>query len=111
AKAKLLRDSLTWAYVRPDPSRPNQFVEQMLEKYITKDITLLSTQSGTAKKKSDYGLGKPIQKLPAWVLMVMLVLVLAFGIVRIVFKKQISIIFQAFYDNRVLSQINKEDSI
>jgi len=111
AKAKHLRDSLTWAYVKPDPLRPNQFVEQMLKKYITKDITLLSIQSGLTKKKSDYGLGRPVQRLPAWVLLVMLVLVLAFSIVRIVFRKQMDIIFQAFYDNRVLSQINKEDNI
>jgi len=111
AKAKHLRDSLTWTFVKPDPLRPNQFVEQMLEKYVVKDITLLSTQSAVAKKKSDYGLGKPVQRLPAWVLLVMLVLVVAFGIVRIVFRKQMDIIFQAFYDNRVLSQINKEDNI
>lgn len=111
AKAKLLRDSLTWAYIKPDPSRPNQFVEQMLEKYITKDITLLSVQSAVSKNKSDYGLGNPIKRLPAWVLSVMLILVVAFGIVRIIFRKQMDVIFQAFYDNRVLSQINKEDNI
>ncbi len=111
AKARHLRDSLTWAYVKPDPLRPNQFVEQMLEKYITKDITSLIKQAGAVKKKSDYGMGKPVPRQPSWVLMVMLVLVLAFSAVRIVFKKQMDTIFQAFYDNRILGQINKEDNI
>lgn len=111
AKAKHLRDSLTWAYLKPDPKRPNQFLEQMLNKYITYDRTFLNSGNINNYKKSDYGLGKPVQKLPAWVLFVMLILVVAFGIVRIVFKKQLEMIFQAFYDNRVLSQINKEDNI
>lgn len=111
AKAKHLRDSLTWAYLKPDPKRPNQFIEQMLKKYVTTDRIFLSSKKSKNYKKSDYGLGKPIQKLSPWVLLVMLVLVVAFGIVKIVFKKQLEMIFQAFYDNRILSQINKEDNI
>lgn len=111
AKAKYLRDSLTFFYLKPDPLRTNQFVEQMLEKYIIKDKTLLSSNFTRNIKKSDYGLGKPINRLPAWVLTVMLILVVSFGVVRIVFKKQMAIILHAFYDNRVLAQINKEDNI
>src|SRR5690606_6650565 len=76
----------------------------------TYDRTFISAKTNPIKK-SEYGVGKPIRKLPAWVLVVMLVLVVAFGLVKIVFRKQLEMNFQAIYDNRVLSHINKEDNI
>lgn len=111
AKAASIRDSLTWLYLKPDSNRKNLFVEALLDKYITHDPYLLSLSPKIEIKKSLYGSGFPINKNPGWVIGIIFILLISFGILRIVFKKQLSLMSQAFYDNRVLAQINKEDNV
>lgn len=111
AKAAFIRDSLTWLYLKPDSNRKNLFVEALLEKYITNDPYLLSLSPKIEVKKSLYGSGLPVSKNPGWVIGMIFFLLISFGVLRIVFKKQLSLMFQAFYDNRVLAQINKEDNV
>ncbi|MRX47098.1 DUF4271 domain-containing protein [Pedobacter puniceum] len=111
AKIKQTRDSITWYYLKPDPNRENLFVQQMLKKYIIKDLAKYIHEKSLQTKNATYGLGKAIQKLDSWVLFAMLFLLLLFALLRILFNKETSTIFYAFYDNRVLTQINKEDNI
>ena len=67
--------------------------------------------TGKGKAESFYKLGRPIPKGEPWVLAFMLFLLLLFGILRISFQKQLGDIIQAFYSNRVLNNLYKEDNL
>lgn len=110
AQAKHVRDSLTWMYVAPDPKRENLFVKEMLDKYIIHDHTFLS-QGVKQIKKETYKEGKSIVKYPTWEILMLIFLILCFAVLRLVFGKKMTLIFQAFYDDRAFSQINKEENI
>ncbi|ADY53069.1 hypothetical protein Pedsa_2524 [Pseudopedobacter saltans DSM 12145] len=110
AQAKHVRDSLTWMFVAPDPKRENLFVKEMLEKHIVHDHTFLH-QGPKQIKKEEYKEGKLVVKYPTWEILVLIFLIICFAILRLVFGKKMSLIFQAFYDDRTFSQINKEENI
>ncbi|QEK53008.1 DUF4271 domain-containing protein [Pedobacter aquae] len=111
AKIKQTRDSITWHYLKPDPNRENLFVQLMLKKYIIKDLSKYIHDKSLKAKNASYGTGKTIPKLDSWVLFAMLFLLLLFALLRMIFNKEMGTVFYAFYDNRVLAQINKEDNI
>jgi hypothetical protein len=52
-----------------------------------------------------------VRRSPIWFFVTIIGLITLFAIVKIVFKKQIDLIFNAYYDHRILNQINKEDHI
>ncbi|WP_304066417.1 DUF4271 domain-containing protein [Pedobacter glucosidilyticus] len=110
AQQAKIRDSITWYYLNPNPKRENLFVQQMLKKYVIAD---LYTHIFDAKKSKNaiYGVGKTITKLHYWVLFVMLGLLLLFALLKRIFSKETEMVFSAFYDNRILAQINKEENI
>lgn len=66
---------------------------------------------GKGKAESFYKLGRPVPKGEPWVLGFMLMLLLLFGILRISFHKQLGDMIQAFYSNRVLNNLYKEDNL
>ncbi len=111
ARTTFIRDSLSFQYLKPDPNRPNTFVEKLLKEVIITDPYLLSPAKSLKIKKSNFGLGQTINKMPLWFFASIIILIAIFGIVKVVFKKQVDLIFKAFYDNRILSQINKEDNV
>ena len=111
ARQKHLRDSVTWFFMRPDPHRPNLFVEQMLEKHLLRKQEFLQIiHSGTQKKYEAYQAGEQLKRLPIWIFWSMFFIIVAFGVLRIFFKKETDTIIHAFYDNRVLSQLNREEA-
>ena len=63
------------------------------------------------KAESFYKLGRPVPKGEPWVLAFMLFLLLLFGILRVSFHKQLGDMIQAFYSNRVLNNLYKEDNL
>lgn len=111
AKEKFTRDSITWFYLKPDPKRVNLFVEEMLAKYLVNDPTLINVKSSEKGKKEEYKIGKPVKRFPAWVLGVIGIITISFAIMKLVFTKQLNLVFHAFYDNRILAQINKEENV
>lgn len=66
---------------------------------------------GKGKAESFYKIGRPVPKGEPWVLGFILFLILLFGILRISFHKQLGDIIQAFYSNRVLNNLYKEDNL
>ncbi len=66
---------------------------------------------GMGKAESFYKIGRPVPKGESWVLGFMLFLLLLFGVLRISFHKQLGDIIQAFYSNRVLNNLYKEDNL
>jgi hypothetical protein len=111
AKEKFTKDSITWFYLKPDPKRVNLFVEEMLTKYLVTDPTLISIKSSDILKKEEYKIGNPVRRFPAWVLGVIGIIIISFAVMKLVFTKQLSLVFHAFYDNRILAQINKEENV
>ncbi len=109
AQMQHVRDSLTWFYLKPNPKRENLFVAEMLKKYIVTDPTFLS-QTQTLKEKT-YGTGKELPRYLKWEFFVLLALLIAFAALRLAFKKQMELVFQAFYNDRSLAQINKEENL
>lgn len=111
ARKNFIRDSITWHFLRPDPNRPNPYVEKLLKDNITTDPYLLSLPENIKIVNNPYGVGTYINKYPTWLLATILVLLTVFGIVRAVFSTEIANLFRAFFDNRILSQIDKEENV
>jgi hypothetical protein len=63
------------------------------------------------KVESIYRVGKPVPKGELWVLGFILSMLIMFAILRISFSKQLTTIIHAFYSNRVLNNLNKEDNL
>ena len=63
------------------------------------------------KKDSLYKKGKPLPKGDDWVLTFISFLLLGFAILKRYFSRQLYSIVQAFFSNRVLNNLNKEDNL
>lgn len=106
-----LRDSLAYFYIKPNPKRVNLFTDSLLRASLVNDRYLLTPAKSLKIKKYDYGFGEIIPKDPLWFLVSSITLLVFFGIIKIVFKKEVDLILKAFFDNRTLGQINKEDNV
>lgn len=111
ARKNFVRDSLTWYYLKPDPKRANPYVEKLLADNVTTDPYLLSLPKKFKKVNSSYGVGNYIGKYPTWFLVAILALLTMFGVIKIAFSKEVSDLFTAFFDNRILSQIDKDENV
>lgn len=69
------------------------------------------TMYNKAKKDTLYKIGKPLPKGQVWVLAFIAFLLLIFAILKRYFAKQLSVIVEAFFSNRVLNNLNKEDNL
>ena len=110
-RKKEIADSLTWHYLRPDAKRANPYLEQLLKNNLNTDRRLLSPPENIKIKKSNYGSGNYLSKNVTWFLPAILIIILIFGVIRIAFQKEVDTIFKAFFDSRMLSQMNKEDNV
>ncbi len=110
ARKNFVKDSLTWHFLMPNPNRPNPYVEKLLKDNLTTDPYLLSLPNSFKIVNNPYGVGNQLTKYPHWFLVAVLVLLTTFGVVRLVFAKEIANLFRAFFDNRILSQIDKEEN-
>jgi hypothetical protein len=63
------------------------------------------------KKESLYKKGKPLPKGEVWVLSFIAFLLLVFAILKRYFARQLFAMLQAFFSNRVLNNLNKEDNL
>jgi hypothetical protein len=109
---KALGDSLSMVWIKaPDPNRPNRFLDSLIKIYTVKDFNFAAWASKLKKKESLYGEGKPIPKRETWILLVIILLMLLFGMLIKAFPKQISSIIESFYSNRMLNQISKEGNV
>lgn len=64
-----------------------------------------------AKKESLYKKGKPLPKGEAWILGFIAFLLIVFAILKRYFSRQLYSIIEAFFSNRVLNNLNKEDNL
>lgn len=97
--------------------------DSLLDKYIIIDSIIKANvyigkpnepwyeMHGKRKADSYYKIGRPVPKGEIWVLSFILLLLLLFAVLRISFQKQLGDIMQAFYSNRVLNNLYKEDNL
>lgn len=111
ARKNFVRDSITWYFLNPNPDRANPYVEKLLNDNVTTDPYLLSLPTKFKIVNNPYGVGNYFSRYPLWFLIAVLALLTMFGVVRLVFTKEIANLFRAFFDNRILSQIDKEDNV
>jgi len=110
AKKNFTRDSVINYFLKPDPKRENPFFNKLITDNLVSDPYLLSLPKNIKIVKSNYGLGRFLGKDPLWFLIIILMILFTFGILKIIFSKEISLLLKAFFDNRTLIQINKEDN-
>lgn len=102
-------------YVFPDPNRPSQFIEDLKEKLIVKNGDIISWMKlhdeMMLKKFGETDFSAEKFQRPIWVFAVVLGLFLALAMVKIFFPVDFSIITEAFYKDRLLIQVSKEDNM
>lgn len=101
---KRLADSLTYLWIKPDPLRPNQFVDSLVKLYEVKNLDFQAWADKFIGKKNREGEGKYRKQGERWIMIAVLLLILSFAIVRNAFAKDIEFILRAFYDIRLLNQ-------
>lgn len=107
---KRVGDSISMTFIkRPDPNRPNRFQDSLLKLYSVKDLDFKGWEQKFAKAKQKYDAGNPRKKGELWVIGFVLITLILFAILRNMFFNELSAIVHAFFSNRVLGQINKEE--
>ena len=101
---KRLADSLSYFWIRPDSKRPNQFVDSLVKLYEVKNLDFQAWADRFIPRKNLEGIGKGRKQGDTWVMLAVLAIIMAFAVLRSVFRKDISLIMQAFYDSRLLNQ-------
>jgi hypothetical protein len=110
ARESFIADSLTYYFIKPDPERANPYFEQLVTDFIIADPYLLTLPKSIKIVNNNYGLGLFLKKSPQIFIYTFLMILTFFGIVRVVFDKELKDIFKAFYNDRLLAQINKDDN-
>lgn len=110
ARKAFIADSLTYQYLKPDPKRINPYYNQLVKDFFVTDPFLLSSPKGIKVVNNNYGLGLYMKKSPKLFIFIFLFILVFFGVVRVLFSKELSNIFRAFYDNRFLAQFSKDDN-
>ncbi|MBC8053372.1 MAG: DUF4271 domain-containing protein [Sphingobacteriaceae bacterium] len=107
---KAVGDSLSMVWLKkPDTNRPNQFVDSLVELYLVKNLDFQAWAKKFPKKVERYDRGKARPKGEVWIIAFVFVLLFCFALLKNAFSKELSAIIHAFYSNRVLGQINKEE--
>jgi hypothetical protein len=107
-REQFVSDSLAMLYIEaPDPQRPNLFVDSLLKANAYKGDLYLSL---SAKSKVIQGYGRTRPSRDAWVIAVIILLLLFTSALNISSSKDMSNVFQSFYNRKTITQAGKEDS-
>ncbi|SEM97767.1 protein of unknown function [bacterium A37T11] len=107
-----IQDSLQFLWVKaPDPNRTNLFLDSLRDTLQIKEVKVLkwalNTKNGMVSDVKEQI--KP--KRERWILLVIGGLLLFFAILKHTFSNEVMAIAEAFFSNRTLGQINKEDNL
>jgi hypothetical protein len=107
-KEQFVSDSLAIIYIAaPNSQRPNLFVDSLLKANAYKGDLYLSL-SAKSKVIQGYGHNRPSRDV--WVIAVIILLLLFTSALNISSSKDMSNVFQSFYNRKTISQAGKEDS-
>lgn len=107
-----VQDSLKMVYIKaPDPHRPHQFLDSLRALVTVPDGDLIAWWSRFDHHSEYKKLGAIKYHRESWVVGVTLLLVLFFGVLKNSLSGQLQIMIEAFYNNRALLQISKEENL
>ncbi len=106
---KAVGDSLAMRYIKtPDSLRANQFLDSMLKTQVYHGYGFLQQP---AKVKSLLREGSTRRTRDQWVVIIIVSLLVYMAILNRAMSKDISNVLQSFYNNRILSQVSKEENL
>lgn len=100
-------------YVFPSPDRDNKLLGHFLDKIQHNSVDPIKVINSLQESNGEEQLfqGKLKHARPAWVLVFVFFLFVAIGIVRLLFPADFAMIVMAFYNERTLQQVSKEDNM
>lgn len=102
----------TFNYIYPPKNRPHELLQHFLAEIGERSISLeKSLAFGKEKGAAASVQGMEKATRPTWVLLSVFGLFLAVGVVRLLFPGDFAMIVQAYYSERTLQQISKEDNM
>lgn len=102
-------DSLAMLFIKtPDPDRPNQFVEQMLEKYLYKGYGFWDIKPAS-KAKAGMGIARAVKG--RWVIITVVLLLLYAGFLRVAIGHDIDHILSSAFKMQLFSHTDEGSPI
>jgi len=109
---KFVQDSLQMQWIKlPDADRPNLFLDSLKDLYTVKNGDFFTWNDQFKDVKQTLKNGAPKRTRDMWILGVIVSLTLFLAVIRVSYPNEIITMIQAFYNNRVLAQISKEDNL
>ncbi len=109
---KRIQDSLAMQYIGfPDPGRANQFADSLRQQVVVEKGNFMRWLEFARSLEQEIETDSEKAGREQWVIIAIGILLLLLGIVRVSFPNEVLSIIQGFYNDRVLSQINKEDTL
>ncbi|MBL1410700.1 DUF4271 domain-containing protein [Sphingobacterium faecale] len=112
---QMKRDSLARMYIFVDSNRPNHYMDSLRQELIVSDNDFISWMAFTKSLAAHEQVPtmQAMQKVdrPLWIIGVLILLFLGIGLVRLFFYSNFQNIIYGFFNDRVLAQISKEDSV
>ncbi|RFZ90189.1 DUF4271 domain-containing protein [Mucilaginibacter conchicola] len=107
-REQFISDSLSMLYIaKPDPERPNAFVDSILKANAYKNDLFLGL---TTKVASHQGYGHTRPSRDIWVIGVIFILLLFAAGLNIASTKDVANVFQSFYHRKAAGPAGKEES-
>lgn len=107
-------DGLQNPYIFPDAERQNKLADSLKKATIVENGDFISWMkfADTRKGSADSPEQGDLKKLrPLWVLIVVFVLFLMVGLVRFYFPGDFHLVINAYFDERALQQLSREDNL
>ncbi|RVU01576.1 DUF4271 domain-containing protein [Mucilaginibacter limnophilus] len=109
AEQKRVSDSLAMVFIKaPDPGRPNQFVQEIMDKYFYKGYGFLDISS---KAQKNLGIGIERKTRHGWIIGAVILILLYASFLRVALTKDVDKVFQSVFSRQVSSQIDEENSL
>lgn len=107
-----LQDSLTMLYIgSPDPERRNLLMDSLRKQVIVENGDFMSWLAFARSLEERFPPETVKASREPWVIAAIGILLLLLGVVRVAFPNEVAAIVVAFYNDRTLHQINKEDTL
>ncbi len=109
---KRVGDSLAMQYIGlPSPDRPNAFADSLRRHVVVQNGDFMTWLAFANRLAQEVETDTERASREPWILGVIGLLLLFLGIVRVSFPNEVLSIIQAFYNDRALFQVNKEDTL
>lgn len=109
---KHVQDSLQMQWVKmPDANRPNLFLDSLKDLYTVKNGDFFTWHNQFKDTIEHFKAGAPKHGRDNWIMGVIIALLLFFAVIRVSYPNEIMVMIQGFFNNRVLTQISKEENL